>query len=468
MGAEGGVQHQGRKGKAEPQQRGVPAETGRQMERHGQQGHRRKDAFAPGGHLHGPGGQGGKEEQVGQPAQSQRRGEAQMEKVGHKHRRTAGQIEQRILVGLQLGVFLVAVEGGVGGGEQRVGELPPGEHRGVLILQGGVHVGLPAETGGGRHMAHLPPVVREKVRPPAGQRKALVDVVFFVGGGVGGQHKAVEHPQPQHQHKDKAGRAHPAAAHRPDGEGRQQRRKAADQQEKPCQVAADTLPGYLDCHGAVHLAAVQQHGVLPQGHAAAVADGQYLAAGVVGRQRKLVPPPGSTLHFPVQTQHGVLVGQDVAHHAGGAGQFLAGVGVGEHHFQFTLWLTARQIELHPHGQQILVEGEGLAGGLAVLQDGGSAVVIADGLRPALAQLGAHQGQPHQHRDSQQHHQGGQRPAERRIRFFQFGHARHTTPPVQSSGTPKVANTASFQRPSVSRIFCTAPRTAPWPPFWGQM
>ena len=41
--------------------------------------------------------QGGKEQQVGQPAQSQRRGEAQMEKVGHKHRRTAGQIEQRIL-----------------------------------------------------------------------------------------------------------------------------------------------------------------------------------------------------------------------------------------------------------------------------------------------------------------------------------------------------------------------------------
>ena len=64
MGAEGGVQYQGRKGKAESQQWGVPAETGRQMERHGQQGHRRKDAFAPGGHLTAQEARGGKEEQV--------------------------------------------------------------------------------------------------------------------------------------------------------------------------------------------------------------------------------------------------------------------------------------------------------------------------------------------------------------------------------------------------------------------
>ena len=95
-------------------------------------------------------------------------------------------------------------------------------------------------------------------------------------------------------------------------------------------------------------------------------DGQHVAAGIVGRQRKLIPPPGRALHLPVQTQHGVLVGHNVLHHAGGTSQLLAGVGVSEHQFQLALGLAARQVKFHPHGQQVLVKGENLAGGLAVL------------------------------------------------------------------------------------------------------
>ena len=37
----------------------------------------------------------------------------------------------------------------------------------------------------------------------AGQRKALVDVVFLVGRGIRRQHKAVQQSKAEHQHKNK-------------------------------------------------------------------------------------------------------------------------------------------------------------------------------------------------------------------------------------------------------------------------
>ena len=58
--------------------------------------------------------------------------------------------------------------GGVGGGEQRVGELLPGEDGGIFVLQKLVGVGLPAETGGGGHLAHLPVIVGDHIGPLGG------------------------------------------------------------------------------------------------------------------------------------------------------------------------------------------------------------------------------------------------------------------------------------------------------------
>ena len=431
------------------------------MQRHGQQRRYGEDPPPDGRDLDRPGGQRREQQQVGQPPQRQRRGEAQVQQVRQEHRRPAGKVKQRVLVGLQLGIFLVAVKVGVGGGEQGIGEFLPGEHRGVLILQGGVHVGHPAETGGGGHVAHLPVLIGEEIGPPAGQGETLVDVVFFIGGGIGGQHEGVEEPQPQHQREHQPVQPHAAAQHRPDRKGRQQRREPADEQEEAGQIPADALPGHLHGHGAVHRRTVHGHRVLPEGRAVAVADGQHAAARVMGRQGERVAPPFGAGHGPVQPQHGVLVGHDVFHHAGGAGQFFAGIGVGQHQFQLAGRLIPGQVKFHAHGQQVPVKGEGLAGRLAVLQNGGRAEIVADGLGPAFAQFGAHQRQPHQQRGRQQHHQRAQRPQQRLIRFFQFGCAPHTSPlrfnPVSRQRPPARPRSSvrllagSSARPRVRRL-----------------
>ena len=138
------------------------------MQRHGQQGRRSKDALAAGRGLDGEGRQQRKHDKVCQPPQRQRRGKAQVQKIRKEHRTAAGQIQQRVLVSLQLVVFLMTGVGGVGGGEQRVGELLPGEDGGIFVLQKLVGVGLPAETGGGGHLAHLPVIVGDPIGPLGG------------------------------------------------------------------------------------------------------------------------------------------------------------------------------------------------------------------------------------------------------------------------------------------------------------
>ena len=129
------------------------------MQRHGQQSHGCKHPFSKGDYFYRIAGQSRKQQQVGQPPQSQGRGKAQMEQVRHKHGCAAGQIEQRILVGLQFCVLLMAVVGGIGGGKQGIGKFFPGKYGRVFILQGGIYIGFPAETGGSGHMSHLPLVV---------------------------------------------------------------------------------------------------------------------------------------------------------------------------------------------------------------------------------------------------------------------------------------------------------------------
>ena len=100
VGAEGCIEQQRRKGKAAPQQRGIPAEAGRQMQRHRQQRCRRKHPLAEGRRPDSQRRQRRKQQQVCQPPQQQCGGEPQMQQVGEKDRRRACQIKQRVLVGL--------------------------------------------------------------------------------------------------------------------------------------------------------------------------------------------------------------------------------------------------------------------------------------------------------------------------------------------------------------------------------
>src|SRR5699024_12702393 len=101
-------------GEGQTQQRGVPAEAGGQLQRHGQQRRRGEDPPPTGRDFDRPGGQRREQQQVGQPPQGQRRGEAQVQQVRQEYSRPAGQVEQRVLVGLQFVVFLVAVKFRVG------------------------------------------------------------------------------------------------------------------------------------------------------------------------------------------------------------------------------------------------------------------------------------------------------------------------------------------------------------------
>ena len=94
------------------------------------------------------------------------------------------------------------------------------------------------------------------------------------------------------------------------------------------------------------------------------------------------------------------------------------VGVGQDHFQLTLRLGAGQVELQPDGVERLVVGKDLGGGVAVCQQLRAVEVIAKGLGTALAQLGAHDGQPDEQGRCQQDHQRKERGRERAV--FGFG------------------------------------------------
>ena len=297
-------------------------------------------------------------------------------------------------------------------------------------------------------------------------------MIFFIGGCVRGQYKGVQNPQPYNQHKHQPRQPYFAAEYGPDGKCGQKSGKPANQQEKPGQVPTNALVRDLNGHGAIHGGTVYGHGVLPQRYTAAVPKGQQIAVGIVGRQRKAVPPPGAALHLTVKAKNCVLVRYDVIHHTGGTGQFFAGIGVSQYQFQFPGRLISRQIKFHADSQQIFIKGENLTGGLAVRQNGGGTVIIADGLGAAFAQFRTNHGQPHQQRNSYQNHEGNHCPQQRFARLSDqlvcSAYIRHTIPPDQSISTPKAACTASFQRPSISKIFCTASRTAPSPPRRVQM
>ena len=132
-----------------------------------------------------------------------------------------------------------------------------------------------------------------------------------------------------------------------------------------------------------------------------MADGKDCIRGIVRRDGQPVAAALLGGHDGIQPQGGVLVRDDVLHHAGGAGQFLAGVGVGQDHFQLTLRLGAGQVELQPDGVERLVVGKDLRCGLAVLQKLGPQEV-GDDLTAALAHIGPDLRQPDQHHARQQH------------------------------------------------------------------
>ena len=409
FGSEGRIQQQRRKGEAQPQQRGIAAEAGRQVQRHGQQRRHGEHPLAKRRDLHGQRCQRRKQQQVCQPPQEQRRGKPQVQHIRQEHRRRTDHIQKRILVGLQFVVLLVAVKWLVSRREQLGGKLLPGKDRRVLVLQIGVLVAYAAEGGRRGHFAHPPFITGQIVGPAAGEGEALVDVVFFVRRGVGRQHKAVQQPKAQHQHKYQTVQRQFFVQHCPHGKCCQQRRKAAHDQEEPGQVAADALVGDLHGHRAVHGAVSHRHLLFPKRHAVAVANGQNRVGRVVGRHGQPVAAALLPGHDGVQAQRRVLVRHDIVHRSHRAGQFLAGVGVIEHYIQLAAGLCARQVKFKAYRQNILVVGKHLLGGLAVM-DQLRTQEIGDDLAAALAHVGAHLRQPDEHHARQQHdqrRQGGQ-------------------------------------------------------------
>ena len=457
VGAEGCIEQQRRKGKAAPQQRGIPAEAGRQMQRHRQQRCRCKHPLAEGRRPDSQRRQRRKQQQVCQPPQQQRGGKPQMQQIGEKDRRRAGQIEQRVLVGLQLVVLLMTVKRLLGRGQKLRGERLPCKHGRVFVLQVGVLVPHTAEGRCRGDPAHPPFLAGQIIGPAAGKGEALVDMVFLIRCGVGRQHKAVQQPKAQHQHKHKAVQRQFFAKHCPDSERRQHGSKARHKQEKPRQIAADALVGDLHRHRAVHSAAADRHLLLPECHAIAVAHSKDRIGRVMGRDGQPVTAALTAGHRRVQPQSRILVRHDIIHRADRAGQLCAGISIIEHHLQRTAGLLPGQVKLQPDRQQILVVGEHLLGGLAVM-DQLCAQKICNDLAAALRHLRAHLGQPEQHHRRQQHNERCQRGQQGGIFFlFWIFHAisrkceittpRRTPFPLQPSSARR---RAKFSRPRRAR------------------
>ena len=399
--AERRVHQQRREHKAQPQQRRVPAEAGRQVQRHGQQRGHGKDPLAERRGLDRQRRQRRKEQQICKPPQKQRGRKAKMQHIGQKYCRRTDDIQKRVLVGLQFIIFLMAVKGLVCGGEQLGGERLPRKDRRVLVLQVGVLVTDAAEARRRGHLTHPPLVMGQVVGPAAGQRKALVDVIFLVGRSIRRQHKAVQQSKAEHQHKNKTVQCQFFAKHRPHGQRGQHGGQPAHKQEEPRQVAADALVGDLHRHRAVDHTVIHGHLLLPERDTVAVADGQNRVRRVVRRDGQLVAAALLPGHGGVHPQGRVLVGHDVVHRADGAGQLLAGVGVVEHNVQRTAGLVTRQVKFKTYRQNILVVGKDLRCGLAVLQKLGPQEV-GDDLTAALAHIGPDLRQPDQHHARQQH------------------------------------------------------------------
>ena len=140
-------------------------------------------------------------------------------------------------------------------------------------------------------------------------------------------------------------------------------------------------------------------------------DGQLIAAARLAR------------NGGVQPKGRVLVGDDILHHAGGAGQLLAGVGIGEDDFQRALRVRAGQVKLQPDGVQVLIIGKDLGGAVAWVEQLGLVEVVAKGLGAALAQLRAHGGQPDGSGSRKQDHECDECSQQRTVILF-FGSLGH--------------------------------------------
>ena len=96
--AERRVHQQRREHKAQPQQRRVPAEAGRQVQRHGQQRGHGKDPLAERRGLDRQRRQRRKEQQICKPPQKQRGRKAKMQHIGQKYCRRTDDVQKLSLI----------------------------------------------------------------------------------------------------------------------------------------------------------------------------------------------------------------------------------------------------------------------------------------------------------------------------------------------------------------------------------
>ena len=221
----------------------------------------------------------------------------------------------------------MAVKRLLGRGQKLRGERLPCKHGRVFVLQVGVLVPHTAEGRCRGDTAHPPFLAGQIIGPAAGKGEALVDMVFLIRCGVGRQHKAVQQPKAQNQHKHKTVQRQFFAKHCPDSERRQHGSKARHKQEKPRQIAADALVGDLHRHRAVHSAAADRHLLLPECHTIAMAHSKDRIGRVMGRDGQPVTAALPAGHCRVQPQGRILVRHDIIHRADRAGQLCAGIGV---------------------------------------------------------------------------------------------------------------------------------------------
>ena len=108
-----------------------------------------------------------------------------------------------------------------------------------------------------------------------------------------------------------------------------------DQQKEPGQKSANLFVSHQQRQRAVHGFAVYGKAIVPQHSAVAAAHGQPAGTGILRFQGHAVAAACAAGHGGIQPHAGVLPGHNVRHIAGGAGQHLAGVGIGKFQVQLT-------------------------------------------------------------------------------------------------------------------------------------
>ena len=248
-------------------------------------------------------------------------------------------------------------------------------------------------------------------------------MVFFIRRGIGRQHKAVQHAKAEHQHKHQPVQRHAAPHGKINAKEHHNAGQQPDQQKEPGQKSTDLFVSHQQRQRAVHGFAVYGKGIVPQHSAVAAAHGQPAGTGILRFQGHAVAAACAAGHVGIQPHAGVLPGHNVRHIAGGAGQHLAGVGIGKFQVQLTGGLAAAGAKHKGHGQQVIVGIKGLGSAVGFVQLGAVlAVIIADALRQALVIVGAHCGQPNQHHGQQAGSSGAQGGAQRAFqKILYFAH-----------------------------------------------